>query len=96
MSISDRISSPSERGWTENWSLIAILVAYLILGLVYSLVYSLVVPAYEAPDEPAHLAYTWHLWQTGERLPATDAAGNRLPGDTTILERVRVTREEHP
>jgi 4-amino-4-deoxy-L-arabinose transferase-like glycosyltransferase len=46
------------RRWEgERWIIIAILVLYLGLGVVYSLV----VPAFEAPDEPAHLGYVRYL-----------------------------------
>jgi uncharacterized membrane protein len=33
------------------------------------------------------LGVGWYLLATGERLPAIDAAGDRLPGDVVILER---------
>lgn len=36
------------------------------------------------------LGVGWYLLETGQRLPATDVAGNRLPNDMTILRVVRV------
>ena len=61
MPTSSRGSSPKGRWPSLDRPLVAIVVAYLILGLGYTLV----VPAYEAPDEPAHFTYTWILNQTG-------------------------------
>jgi hypothetical protein len=45
------------------------------------------------PPGDYRLGVGWYLWQTGERLPATDRYGHHWPADTAILEQVHVTGE---
>jgi len=41
------------------------------------------------------LAVGWYVLDTGQRLPAADAAGNRLPNDMAILGQVHVADREN-
>jgi hypothetical protein len=46
----------------------------------------------DIPPGEYRLAVGWYLLATGERLPATDATGTRLPNDMAVLQTVRVVQ----
>ncbi|MFZ5916012.1 MAG: DUF2142 domain-containing protein [Chloroflexota bacterium] len=90
--------------WKENGAVLVILALYLALATAYGLI----VPAYEAPDEPGHLAYVWHLLQH-HRFPVQQPAyeanlsaeGHQPPlyyllGAATILPLADDTRDFRP
>jgi hypothetical protein len=54
------------------------------------------IPLDEAtPAGDYRLGVGWYMLDTGQRLPAVDAAGNRLPNDMAVLGQVCVTGREH-